>query len=343
MFTFCFSDMKLKDIKIASFDLDHTIIKPKSGKKFPIDAEDWEWLYPYVPYKLKEIAKDFTIIIFSNQLGISKGKVTKNQIYTKCKDIYEKLEIPLIFMFSEKDDKYRKPRIGFWRTIVKEYNFKPQKLRSFYVGDGAGRLRDFNDTDRKFAHNIGIRFMTPEEYFLGKDEEYWEYNGYDLKKSIEATKIDITFEDKPIIILIRGMPCSGKTFLANKIKSEHDFTILSNDNLKKNFDKILKESILKNENIIVEGLYYSKAQQNSFFEIISDLNYYKVLINVETNEDLSFHLNYYRFLNEKGKFIQKIVYNVYKKYFHKIDESIFDKVFNYHPEINSKINKYFLY
>jgi len=43
---------------------------------------------------------------------------------------------------------------------------------SFYCGDAAGRPKtatrpkDFSDTDIKFAHNVGLTFKTPEEFFL---------------------------------------------------------------------------------------------------------------------------------------------------------------------------------
>ena len=31
--------------KIAAFDLDYTLIKPKSNKLFPKDKDDWKFLY----------------------------------------------------------------------------------------------------------------------------------------------------------------------------------------------------------------------------------------------------------------------------------------------------------
>ena len=42
------------------------------------------------------------------------------------------------------------------------------KKRSFFVGDAAGRPKDFAGTDRKFAENIGLKFKTPEvsQYIL---------------------------------------------------------------------------------------------------------------------------------------------------------------------------------
>lgn len=39
---------------------------------------------------------------------------------------------------------------------------------SFYVGDAAGREGDHSDCDKGFAEGVGIRFLTPEEYFLGQ-------------------------------------------------------------------------------------------------------------------------------------------------------------------------------
>jgi len=47
-------------------------------------------------------------------------------------------------------------------------NFEqPDKEFSFFVGDAAGRhyngkRSDFSSTDRKWAHNVGLNFFTPE-------------------------------------------------------------------------------------------------------------------------------------------------------------------------------------
>ena len=39
--------------KMASFDYDWTVVNPKDGKTFPSSIDDWEWLYPGVPEKIK--------------------------------------------------------------------------------------------------------------------------------------------------------------------------------------------------------------------------------------------------------------------------------------------------
>ena len=52
--------------KIAAFDLDHTLIKPKSGRKFPKDYDDWV-LLDGVKKKLTDLYEDdFKIVVFTN-------------------------------------------------------------------------------------------------------------------------------------------------------------------------------------------------------------------------------------------------------------------------------------
>ena len=64
-----YDDNKLnKNNKIASFDLDWTLIKTKSGNKFPKDFDDWELLNDNIIKKLKYFNnKGYQLIIFSNQ------------------------------------------------------------------------------------------------------------------------------------------------------------------------------------------------------------------------------------------------------------------------------------
>lgn len=62
-------DFEGKSIIVAAFDLDQTLVKPKSGNKYPKDAYDWAFTYHTVPAKLKEVATatDRAVVILSNQ------------------------------------------------------------------------------------------------------------------------------------------------------------------------------------------------------------------------------------------------------------------------------------
>ena len=43
--------------KMAGFDYDHTLVKPKTKSTFSKDEDDWMWLRPSVPVMLKTIAR----------------------------------------------------------------------------------------------------------------------------------------------------------------------------------------------------------------------------------------------------------------------------------------------
>jgi DNA 3'-phosphatase len=64
-------DMEItKDI--ACFDLDGTLIKTKSKKKFPVNSNDWVFAFDknIIIEKIKEYSDtNYTIIIISNQAG----------------------------------------------------------------------------------------------------------------------------------------------------------------------------------------------------------------------------------------------------------------------------------
>tara|TARA_B100001093_G_C26851307_1_gene1025288 strand:+ start:1819 stop:2841 length:1023 start_codon:yes stop_codon:yes gene_type:complete len=340
MIKYDFCNYNLDKKNIAGFDLDLTLIKTVSGKKFPVDENDWTWMYPCVPYVLKNIPDTFAIVIFSNQLGISRGKTSADHIRKKCKQIFEKLEIPLLFVFASKDDKYRKPRIGMWKDLLK---FGLKKRGSFYVGDAAGRQKDHSDVDRKFAYNCDIRFMTPEYYFnVNNDEEPWDYSGYKLDRIIPEKIPDINLNEKTVIF-VKGLPVSGKSHLVNKLVDKlENIDAIKKSDIGKSIDNI-KET---NKNFIIEGLFYKESQIQEiidFFQKNSQDKVKFILIKVMTDEKLSFHLNYLRFLNNEGKLIDKIVYNTYKKYNKDLNFETFDEIIEYHPSIDKNVNKYFLY
>ncbi|RAL64556.1 hypothetical protein DID88_002030 [Monilinia fructigena] len=66
--------------------------------------------------------------------------------------------------------------MGMWKELLEDFDIHaPGDLNlqeSIFVGDAAGRdasterPKDFSCSDRNFAENIGIKFYTPEEYFL---------------------------------------------------------------------------------------------------------------------------------------------------------------------------------
>ena len=133
--------IQVHSAKLAAFDIDNTIIQTNSGKKFATGPTDWKFMNK-VPEKLKSLNEEgFRIVFITNQLGISKGKPTKQEFKNKSEDIASKLDIPFLMLAATDRDLYRKPCIGMWNHLLHQENGSTEvdTKHSFYVGDAAGR------------------------------------------------------------------------------------------------------------------------------------------------------------------------------------------------------------
>merc|ERR1712187_422579 len=97
------------------------------------------------------------------------------------------------------------------------------KADSFYCGDAAGRVppyvkkKDFSAGDLKFALNLGIRFLTPEECFLSKSQKYETNFDFDPRKLGSKTEpFPAPALKKQTLVLCVGPPASGKSSVATR-------------------------------------------------------------------------------------------------------------------------------
>ena len=185
---------------VAGFDLDWTIIRTSSGKKFGQGADDWLFLNDEVVPKLKELHDAGTkVVFFTNQGGIEKGQTNFKTITKKIGSIIDAAGIPIQVFASTGAGHYRKPSPEMWKYMADNCNggISIDLTKSLYVGDAAGRpknwksnvSKDFSCGDRKFALNVGIQFYTPEEFFLG-EEPYadFEWRSINPKEFYEKVK-----------------------------------------------------------------------------------------------------------------------------------------------------------
>lgn len=154
---------------IAAFDLDGTMVIPKSGT-WPRSASDWKWLFANVKTKMtEEYQNGKRVVIISNQGGFNFKKVgaqRKDDWKIKLQNIATELAIPLSIYAAPMDDEYRKPNAGMWfKMLESNQGVDVNREESFFVGDAAGRNGDHSDADSGFARNAGIKFFVPEDYF----------------------------------------------------------------------------------------------------------------------------------------------------------------------------------
>ena len=147
------NNVKVVNKKLLGLDFDRTLVQPKGSSPFPINAEDWKFLFPIIPTVLQEYnEKGFTLVIFTNQSKIWK--------IDQIKQVVKKLEPIPIHVFIATDKKYYKPNLdlfNFCLTSVTEFELK----NSLFIGDALGRKSDFSDSDKVFAERIGIPILSP--------------------------------------------------------------------------------------------------------------------------------------------------------------------------------------
>ena len=102
--------------KIAAFDYDWTLVKPKSGGTFPKNEDDWQWLQTSVPKILEEYyKKGFCIIIFTNQ--------TKDWKITQVEKALNTLNLPILILIAT-DKENHKPSTNMYDQFVKNDKIK---------------------------------------------------------------------------------------------------------------------------------------------------------------------------------------------------------------------------
>ena len=76
-----------KNVKVAGFDLDHTLIKPKGKRTHPKDEEDFEFVFQNIGDVLNKFNNlGFNIIIFSNQSKLNLKPDKKNSFIKNTKN-----------------------------------------------------------------------------------------------------------------------------------------------------------------------------------------------------------------------------------------------------------------
>ncbi|KAF0526873.1 PNK3P-domain-containing protein [Gigaspora margarita] len=283
----------------------------------------------------------YKIIMISNQAGLSPGKKTGDKKRTDFKNkigqIADSLNISFEIYAAMAYDKYRKPMIGIWNYFVENRNVgvTVDKENSFYVGDAAGRIKnwklgvssDWTDTDRKFAENIGINFYTPEEFFDNVEVASFSYKGFDPKKLPRDVPLFIPSSSSQLalpagqceMVIFVGYPASGKSTFAKKWLVNAGYVHVNQDTLKtkQKCIRACETALKENKSVVIDNTNPSKESRKQYIDIAKQCGVPVRCFWFKASEALARHNNMYRHFNSENEIqpLPDIAFNVYNSKF----------------------------
>jgi bifunctional polynucleotide phosphatase/kinase len=301
-----------------AFDLDHTLIKPKSSRTHPVDFDDWKYMY-----KIDEIINKINgreIVIFTNQMRLKTQLLREGfiQKVTNC------IGRDFLLVCAYGGQYYRKPSPNMYKFVCNNTAAKA----IVYVGDAAGRTEDFSDSDRKFAHNIGVDFKTPEEFFLGITQELPLLTYLDtLDSPVELNFNDVNnVNNNGAIILMVGLPGAGKSTYSKIING----IIVNQDTVKDGSPGTLaqclrkvRQSISDNHkgaNIIIDNTNLTRAIRKKYIDIAREHEMKIFAVWFDIDVKTCKHMNFLRAIGG-GRHVPEITYRTMLKKYEKVERT----------------------
>eukprot|EP00917_Polyrhabdina_sp_WS-2016_P020185 GHVP01043224.1.p1 GENE.GHVP01043224.1~~GHVP01043224.1.p1 ORF type:complete len:418 (-),score=78.81 GHVP01043224.1:1154-2407(-) len=302
--------------ELAMFDLDQTLIYPRSGKAHPQDENDWKFWSSNVPSRLrKEVSHGKMIVIISNQKGVSLGLANLAELKKKLDAIKQILQVPFVAFLPTEDDIYRKPRPGILKIMQKLF-FSDASInlkKSFYVGDLAGReingmkKKDRNASDRYFAFNIGIEFFTPEEFFKDQRKNKWPSEGFDpryllkIRQEKEFVPFKLELPTTQEVVMLIGPPGSGKSRFCRTNLSHYERVNQDSLGTRKKCEAALKAFLQEKKSVVIDCQNETVDARKLYISICKEQNITIRAVCLDVSKNWCFHWNRYRTLCESTK------------------------------------------
>jgi bifunctional polynucleotide phosphatase/kinase len=297
-----FRPTKGGEVKVIFADLDHTLITPKGKHVFPKTIDDWKWKDDTIVPKLKDMYNNmgYEIIIVSNQ-----KKMSREEVKTKVKMIYDDLQIPFVFLSGHSDLYYRKPQLGLWEVLI-EYIFKDinniDYSSSVFIGDSIA--------DLYFARNINIKFMHTELFFSGipnKEFSKIEEKKHPLTEWVDTSQNILPFhsiqkQSKRVVIMV-GSPASGKSFYSHELETTYGYLRINKDDMKSDavmlnaFNKGLNDG----RNIVIDGTNPTKEGRAKWITTARKASYEITIVWMNFPMYVVEFLNNYRIAKNKNQ------------------------------------------
>jgi bifunctional polynucleotide phosphatase/kinase len=331
---------------IRAFDLDHTLIQPKGGRKFPKTFDDWQ-LMPNVLEKLRSLHRQqYAIVVVSNQMSLVRETMAAEFAERKLAAVQAALNVPVTFAVACSKSSLRKPSGDLWERLLE---MRPDLMAlardTKYIGDADGHADAFAASDAQFADSIGAAFRRPQYFFGGELPKSWPLPKHPAEawlkgaESFGAVPSFKALSEKPTLVVLVGPPGSGKTTwaaaFAERTKSVH----VSNDlkQTAKAQQRALLAALEAGRSSVVDNTSPSKKARKPYLEQARRLGARCVAIVWQPPEGLAEHLERVRSLVLHTKEpIPKIGFTLFRKNYEAPTRDEFDEVYEWWPKYSSE-------
>lgn len=252
-------------------------------------------------------------------------------------NIVAKLGVPIQAFVATSNSLYRKPRIGMWNALCDSKNdgIKINVNESFYVGDAAGRAKnwaprktkDHSLADRLFALNLGLKFYTPEEFFLSASSVSHVMPEFDPRNlTVPDFTPEISTDVQEVIIMVGG-PGSGKSLFCKRHLVPKGYAYINRDTLGswQKCVKALENHIQDQRSVVVDNTNPDKEARKRYVEVAKKYGVLCRCFLMMTSHKHAEHNNKFRELTDKSHVpVGDIVLRSYRKQF---QEPVLDEGF----------------
>lgn len=257
---------ELTNDKLAVFDFDWTLIRPKGATTWCCNREDWQLLYNNAIEVLRDFhQKGYTIIIVTYQ--------TRTYKIDMLNDFIQIFDIPVFLLISDKETKKDFDLVDHLQLSGSFH------ISSFYCGDADGLPGSWSDMDRVFAERNGIKFYTPTEIF-------------GIENTSIFFKTDNDLDNLDDVIIMCGSPGAGKSSFVREHISPKGYTVVASDDYKGNKKKMAKmiTSLLKDgHRVVIDGCNPIQKNRQDWIDVIGDKSH--TIIHIDTPKTFALERN----------------------------------------------------
>lgn len=248
--------------KIAGFSLIGTLVNITGN---PARCR-WDLAFKAVPEKLKRLYRDdYKIVVLTD--NVLNENLNMLKFKTKISRFMRRINVPMQVFMSLGDYTTKKPAPGLWH-LFRERHQEPIDYRmSFFVGNHAGRVEnwaagkrsDSTSVDRYFAVNAGLRFVTPEEFFLQAPIARYRFPEFYPSEFIAMHSFinysTVISETQEILVLV-GPPNSGKSWLCRRHLVPAGYIHMSINSMIKGRRncKAIRDHLQKGKSVVIDGM-----------------------------------------------------------------------------------------